>query len=169
VVLQAPARPRFLVALRVSRRKRRVVAGELLGRVRQRVAWDAALADFHVLEDAVGAAARPAALKAPRTAYQDWVDKAKRPGALAAHRVRHDEPVPKWPTQSALVAASAQLEAEDAGRLGEGLKRLRDVFARRPVWQRKRLAAKDVADLTPTDLTLLLPVVASGRASANPL
>ena len=147
-------RPRYVVAVLVSRKRKRVVDAEIVGRVRHRVHfWDCP-GDF------AGPVPRrygKTSSKARSGAYglKEWPDGKK--SSLSAQRARAGEPPPSKPTPTALLLASA---FEDEPRLKAGIDKARDLLARRPVWRRQRLAHELRDDLTSTELSSILPVVA---------
>ncbi|KAJ8598813.1 hypothetical protein CTAYLR_008649 [Chrysophaeum taylorii] len=157
--------PRYVVALRVSRRRRRVVDGEVLGRVRSRCHFWNSIADFR------GSASMPRYSRIDRASdvdagaykYAEWIDSRGRASTGAALRVRHGEPVPREPTPTARLAQSAL----DDDRVKKELDAIRDLFSRRPAWRRKKLA--EVLDarhddpdggLSAVELSAVLPMVA---------
>jgi len=142
-------RPRFVVALRVSKKRQRVVEAEIVGRARQRCVFWGAPADF------CGVPASHRRERKGAYGLKEWPDGKK--SSLAAQRVRAGDPAPTKATPTALLLASA---LEDEPRLKAGIEKARELLARRPVWRRQRLAQELSDDLNSTELTSVLPVVA---------
>lgn len=157
---------RYLVALRVSRRRREVVDGEVLGRVRARCNFWNSLADFRVEDsNAPPQFSRTSSKRDLETSYKysEWPDTRRTAGSGSALRVRHGDPVPREPTPTAQLARSSL----DDERVERQLEAIVDLFSRRPVWRRKRLA-EELAHMIETpenglngaELSQVLPMVA---------
>lgn len=143
---------RALVALRVSKRRKKVVGGEVVGRVAARCHFWNSLADFEVNRSAVRVSRQRANDLDQAYKYAEWPD-AKR-GGTSALRIRHGDAVPSDPTPTARLAQSSL----DDPRLQAQLDEMKDLFSRRAIWRRKNL--QELLGSTPNELSALLPMVA---------
>lgn len=150
VATAGPARA--LVALRVSKRRKKVVGGEVVGRITARCHFWNSLADFDVNRSAVRVSRQRSNDLEHAYKYAEWPDTKR--GGTSALRIRHGDAVPSEPTPTARLAQSAL----DDARLQAELDELKDLFSRRAIWRRKSL--QELLGLTPNELSALLPMVA---------
>mmetsp|Transcript_4648 Transcript_4648/g.14726 ORF Transcript_4648/g.14726 Transcript_4648/m.14726 type:complete len:452 (-) Transcript_4648:729-2084(-) len=151
--IQASAMPCYLVELKVSKKRKKVVSGAVLGLVANQGVFDHAVADFMVAEDraddgetrranasAIDEAVPLRFSRAPHAVlphdgygFGDWSD--ARGGSLGVvQKLKHGERPPLQPTATARLL----IPALDS-RLTRHLNHIRDLFRRRAVWRRRAL------------------------------